>query len=800
MEIIIRFLYNKYMVQGLSSQEASLRLKQYGKNEINIKSQFNALSIFISQFPTFINGILLAGAIFSLIIRNYIDSFLVFSIMVLSSVFGFVQEYNAEKSLEKLKSYIKPRSRVLRDGKEIEISSLEIVPGDIVVLNEGDQVPADGKILSANHLEIDESILTGESLPVSKNDEDMAFSGTTVSKGKSHLLVQKTGMETRFGQVAKTLSTIETDKTPLQKNLSQLGKIISVFAIIFSFSLIPIGLSQNRDLIHLILLSISAAVSAIPEGLPAVITIALAIGTNRMAKKNAIVRKMSSVETLGAVQVILSDKTGTITQNKMSVKEYWIRKKDQLKYLYMAGVIGNTASLVQKNEVDKFEVIGDKTDGSILYWIKKQVDDLKTLTDDGVVTDEFLFDPETKLITSVFEENGKRYIFVRGAPEKVLQISNLSETEKLEIENKFNDNAKNGLRVIGFGYKELKDSTVKERKHLEKEIEFLGFVGIYDPPRDEARQAILDAKAAGIKTVMVTGDNELTALTIAREVGLIEENENVVTGAELDKMSDEELKKIILNTSIFARTKPEDKLRLVTAFKNLGFVVGVTGDGVNDTLALKKADVGIAMGESGTDVAKEASDIVLFDDNFSTLVKAIVEGRTIYNNILKAITYLLSTNLSEICLIFFAAILKMPDPLLPTQILWINLVTDGLPALALASDNKNSSVLREKPRDPKQGILTLPRLSLIASIGLFLSIVLIIIFAFLLNNHSQQIAKTIIFNLLIFSHLILAFLVRGKAIFKLNKLLVLSLVLTIVLQFLITTTSPLKEIFKLGLN
>lgn len=786
------------MEKGLTGKQAEEKLKTSGKNEIEIKKRYSAFSIFLSQFPTFINGILFAGGMFSFIIGNLVDAFFIASILILSAVFGFMQEYNAEKSLEKLKSYVKPLSRVIRNGKEVEIPSSEIVPGDIVLLNEGEHIPADGKIILSHHLEIDESVLTGESIPVAKNSFDLAFSGTLVSKGRGHILIENTGMNTRFGKIADTLSSIEIDKTPLQKSLSSLGKIISAVAILIAFSLIPIGLSQSRNLFDLILLSVSAAVSAIPEGLPAVITIALAIGTKRMAKKNAIVRKMSAVETLGAVQIILSDKTGTLTKNEMAVKEFWIGKKENLKFLLMAGLIGNTASLIQKEEIGKYEIAGDKTDGAVLLWIKKQVDNLKSLTDDGKVIDEFVFDPETKLITSIWEESKKRYVFVRGAPEKILEISSASENEKRGIENGFENFAKQGLRVIAFGYKHQDDKTIKERKHLEKGVEFLGFVGIYDPPREEAIEAIKNAKEAGIKTIMVTGDNEITALTIAKAVGLIEKDEDVITGDELDKMSNEDLEKIILKTSVFARTRPEDKLRLVTLFKKMGFVVGVTGDGVNDALALKKADVGIAMGLTGTDVAKEASDIVLADDNYSTLIRAVLEGRTIYNNILKSITYLLSSNLSEISLIFAAAFLNMPNPLIPTQILWINLVTDGLPALALASDNRDRSILKEKPRDPKQQILTGKRLGFIIIVGFSLSLFLLVVFSSLLQEKSEIFSRTIIFNLLIFSHLTLAFLVRGGSILKFNKLLFTSVFITIILQIIITTTPFFQKIFHLG--
>ncbi len=788
------------MEHGLSSNEARERLGKFGRNEIQAKRSINALSVFFSQFPTLINAVLFTGAVFSALIGNFIDASFIFSILVLSACFSFAQEYNAEKSLEKLKSYTKPVSRVIRNGKEEEVMSAELVPGDIVLLNEGDHVPTDGQIILSHHLEVDESVLTGESIPVVKSNQDLCFSGTLVSKGRGRLLVEKTGMETRFGQIAKSLVDIEIDKTPLQKNLSRLGKVISLMAVAVAFLLIPIGLSQNRDLFELTLLSISVGVAAIPEGLPAVITIALAIGVSKMAKKKAIVRKLSAVETLGAVQVILSDKTGTLTENEMVVKEFWLNKKQDLNLMLKACVIGNTASLIQKGTLDELEIIGDKTDGALLMWAKRKIKNLKSLTDDGKVMDEFVFDPNTKLITSVWNEDSRNYVFVRGAPENVLENCVLNEAKKKILQTKFQSYAKKGLRVIGFGFKHLKGSSFENREMLEEKLEFLGFVGIYDPPRDETKEAVKDAKMAGIRTVMVTGDNELTALTIAKEIGLINKDEHVLTGDELDKISDEDLKKIILETTVFARAKPEDKLRLVTILKEMGFVVGVTGDGVNDALALKKADVGIAMGQTGTDVAKEASDIVLTDDNYSTLIKAVLEGRTIYNNIVKAIMYLLSGNLSEISLILSATLLKLPDPLLPTQILWINLVTDGLPALALASDKKNFSILKEKPRDPREQILTLKRIGLILTIGLSLAAFLLILFSTLLRENSEIFSRTIVFNVLIFSHMALAFLVRGGSILKTNKLLFVSVIITVILQILISTTMPFQGIFKLGLK
>ncbi|MBI2430824.1 MAG: cation-transporting P-type ATPase [Candidatus Levybacteria bacterium] len=791
------------MEQGLITKEAQEKLQQFGKNEIKTKERVSAIGIFLSQFPTAINGLLATAAVFSFILHDALDGAFIFTILLLNGIFGFIQEYRAEKSLEKLKSLVTPLSRVLRDGKEVQIATTDIVPGDIVKLFEGERIPADGKLAKSQHMEVDEAILTGESLPVMKKQNDTVWSGTLVTKGKGNLLVEKTGMETKLGSIAQTLSALEADKTPLETRLTSLGKILSLLAIAIAILLVPIGVSQGKQLFPLILLATSIAIAAIPEGLPAVITIALAIGTNRMAKKHAIVRKMAAIETLGAVQVILVDKTGTLTQNAMVVKKHWIQQGVAKEDLLRACILGNTSSLVEKTDFSAkgrpssgWEIVGDKTDGALLLWAKNQ-DDLDAFKNQGRIVDEYVFDPATKTITTVWEKENKRYVFVRGAPEEILAKSTSSASEKTAITKQFTQYAKEGLRVIGFGTKTI-DNKAQKRTELEKDLTFLGFVGIYDPPREEAKRAVQEAKRAGIQPIMVTGDNDLTALAIAREINLIEENEEIITGDVIDKLSSEELIKLLPKTRIFARAKPEDKLKLVELYKKQGYVVGVTGDGVNDALALKRADVGIAMGEAGTDVAKEASDMVLTDDNFATLVAAIEEGRKIYDNILKSITYLLSGNLSELSLIFFSVLFGMPSPLLPTQVLWINLVTDGLPALALASDAKDPDLLKRQPRDPKSPILTKDRLVFIGVVGFGLSFILLFIFKALLWGFSETFARTITFNLLIVFHMAIAFLVRGGRLFPLNKFLIASIVGTIILQGVITFTPFFQSLFHLG--
>ncbi len=785
------------MEKGLTSKEAQEKLKIFGKNEILSEERVAPLFLFISQFPTFINAILASASILSFIVGNFIDGIFILSVLVINAIFGFFQEYKAEKSLQKLKEYIKTVVRVVRNGKETQIPTAEIVPQDLIVLSEGDRIPADGKITTNKPIEIDESVLTGESIPVVKNKNDMMFLGTLITRGRGLLLIEKTGMETRFGKIAHTLSTLTSEKTPLQKRLDGLGKTITFMVIGICLSLILTGIWQGKEFLPLAILAISVGVASIPEGLPVIVTIALAIGVSRMAKKRAIVRKMASVETLGSVQIILIDKTGTLTQNTQRVRKIWLNGNRALSPLLKACIFGNTASLIQKAGKNSFDIIGSKTDGALLLFATDKLKDIEKVKSMGKVIDEYSFDPDRKTITTVLEENGKNHVFVRGAPEVILQNSREDLKSKKHISSLIEEYARKGLRVIGFGTKLEKHPNL-EREHIEKDLDFLGFVGIYDPPRTEAKQAVEKARLAGIRTIMVTGDNELTALAIAKEVALIDKDEDVVTGEEIEKITDEELKTIILKTRIFARNKPEDKLRLVTILKNMGFVVGVTGDGVNDALALKRADVGIAMGEKGTDVAKEASDIVLTDDNFSTLVRAVEEGRTIYNNITKSITYLISGNLSEIALVFFASLLGMPNPLLPTQILWINIVTDSVPSLALASDNKDHEVLKLKPRNPNAPILSNHRLIFILATGLSLAFILLLVFKLLQGVYSQTLSRTIVFNLLVFSHMGLAFLVRGKSMFKINKMLIIGVLITLVLQVVITITPFFQNIFHLG--
>ncbi len=783
------------MQDGLTTAQAQENLIKYGKNIITSSTTTSAIKIFLSQFATVINAILLVAAIFSFVIHSILDASFIIAIIILNACLGFLQEYKAEKALEKLKAYTSPTARVIRGGKEHEVPASQVVPEDIVILSEGSRIPADGTVQNVVNLEVDEAILTGESLAVAKEAGNEAYLGTLVTKGKAHLLVTKTGMQTKFGKIADTLTTISEEKTPLQKDFDHLGKLLSVIAILVGLMIIPIGIYHHVAFIPLALVAASIGIAAIPEGLPAVITIAFAVGTHRMARQNAIVRKMAAVETLGSIQVVLVDKTGTITQNAMRVKNHWLKNSSDLTWLLKSCILGNTASLIDKAEGDP-EIVGDQTDGALLLWATKH-EHFKNIPT-GEVLDEFVFDTQTKTITTLWKQDDREYVFVRGAPESIVAQSKLSQKEKDELTKHYEASAKQGLRVIGFAMKQEKHLNTKSREHLEQELTFLGFISLYDPPRPEIAEALAKAHTAGIQVCMVTGDNEFTALAIAKEVGLITKDEDVVTGAELEKLSDEELSAILLQTRVFARTRPEQKLRIATLLQRQGLVVGVTGDGVNDALALKKANVGVSMGKTGTDVAKEASDIVLADDNFATLIKAVEEGRMAYKNIVNAILYLLSGNLAEISLVLFATLFNLPFPLLPTQILWINLVTDSLPAIALATGSHDASVLRHKPRDPKARLLTFNRTLVIFIVGLSLAEFLILMFAFLLQTQPEPQARTAVFNGLIYLHLLMVIVLGWHSIKRGNIFMIATILLIALLQVVITYIPFFQNLFKLA--
>lgn len=757
-------------IPGLSTKEVLELQKKYGTNTVETEEKLFIFSLLFSQYKNITTLILFVAAVFSLFIGDRIDATFIFLVLVLNGVFGFIQEYRAHNTLGKLKELVSPIALVIRNSQEVEIDAREVVPGDTVVLREGDKIPADGKLITDVVMEVDEAILTGESIPVEKRNGDKLYSGTFVTQGRGNMSVSSIGFQTKLGKIATELEGTKKPEIPLAKNLSTLSQRLAFAALVLSFGLIPVGLLQGRDLDQTILIAVSVAVALIPEGLGLIVTVALAVGAYRMIKRKAIIRKMASVETLGATNVILSDKTGTLTQNKMEVKKFWLGNKEHMHLFVRCMTLGNTSNLVLKEDGGGYEITGDQTDGALLSFAQSHVPDLSIFQGEGKVVEEKPFDPETKTIEVTWEHNGQKHIFMRGAPESI--IKRIAKPE--HDEHALSTYQKEGLRVIAFAHKKAEDS----------HFSFLGIVGLYDAPRLEAKQAIQEAGEAGIRIVMVTGDNPITAKSIAEELGLIKEGELIMTHEEIEKMSNEELLPLMPKIKIFARMMPSDKLRLVRLYKQTGAIVAVTGDGVNDALALSEAHIGIAMGR-GTAVAKEEADMVITDDNLYTIVKAIEEGRSIYNNVIRAITFLIATNLTEFGLIFFAILFNLPLPLTPTQILWINLIGDSLPAFALATDNKRQNLLKVLPRNAKEQILNWKRLRFILGITLMFSLLLLVLFIASLYTGTKH-ADFLVFNTLVVGEMVIIFIIRG-GIFPLNKFMITSVLITLILQFFAST-------------
>lgn len=701
--------------KGLTTKEAEKRRQQYGPNEIKEREKFTLIKSFINQFNNFLILLLISAAVISWFLNEKLDSIFIFIIVIINALFGLYQEFKAEKAQKALKTLTVTKIRVIRDGKEEEIDNRDLVPGDIVYLEEGTKIPADGMILKSWHLEVNEASLTGESLPIAKSEtsdkENKIYLGTVVVKGSAYAQVTKTGEATRFGQIAKTLTLIKEEPTLLQKKLTLFSKQIGIIGILASLNVFGLSFVQNKTLFESFIFAVSLAVAVVPEGLPAVMTIILAIGVEQMAKKKAIVRKLNAIETLGSITLVATDKTGTLTTNQMNIKKIWVDGKiydvnhppslnsHPFHILLLNGILCSTASLVFKVDHGSFDVIGDPTEGALLLLAKKLNLEPDFVKDNWVIVDQQAFDAKKKLMTVLVEKKDKKekYSFTKGAPESILSLCDkillgkkeavLDETKKTAIKNGFQKLARKGFRILGFGYRDIKQEA----------LTFLGFVAIHDPPRPEVIKAVNKARQAGIKTVMITGDNQLTAEAVGIETGIIKEGEDIITGAQIDQFSDEQLLKILPKTKIFARTSPEHKYRLVKLYQQLGEIVAVTGDGVNDALALKQANVGVAMGITGTDVARETADMIITDDNFATIISAINQGRNIFNHIKNTIKFLLSCNTGEVIYILLAVILRLPL-LTPLQILYINLVTDGLPAISLAFSPSDTGVMNQPPR------------------------------------------------------------------------------------------------------
>lgn len=772
---------------GISSAEAKKRASVHGLNRIEEKKKKSPFLLFLGQFSDFMIAILIIAAVISAFLGEGMDSVAILLIVFLNAVIGFVQEYKAEKAMEKLKEMAEPEGIVIRDSEIKRVPVEEIVPGDLVLVEAGNVVPADVRLLEAYQLKVNEASLTGESVPVEKvtkvlhekhlplgDRKNMLFKGTAVTMGRGKGIVVETGMRTELGRIATMLQEAKEEKTPLQKRLVDLGKKLSIAFLFICAIVFFIGLLRGGEPLILFITAVSLAVAAIPEALPAVITICLAFGAKKMVEENALIRRLPAVETLGSITYICTDKTGTLTVNKMKVEEvFWnkkIYKKDEIKFsgdnsepnsllfFIKIAALSNDASF----QGDKF--LGDPTEIALLQLgldsgIKKE-----EVEREMERVAEIPFDSERKCMTTFHRwRDGKIISITKGAPEVIV-----SKSSKFVVEKEIKDIDRNlltitnermagdGLRVLGFAIREW-DSLPEnfEPEKVENSLTFIGFIGMMDPPREEAFEAVKLCKSAGIKPVMITGDHPLTAKVIAKKLGILEDDYSIITGAKLDALTLEELEERVKRIQVYARVAPEQKLKIVEALQDKGEYVAMTGDGVNDAPSLKKADIGVAMGITGTDVAKEASDMILLDDNFATIVKAIKEGRKIYDNILKFIKYILASNVGEITTIFFAPFLGLPLPLQPIQILWINLVTDGLPGIAFSSEKEEIGIMERPPRNPKESVFSKGLgLSILWS-GLFLGATTLLAqwLAIKFNLHWQ----TITFNVLCLTQLWHAF-------------------------------------------
>ncbi len=803
--------------KGLTKNEAEKRLGLYGYNEIKEKKAVSPIRIFFSQFNSFVVYILVAATIVSILIKEYIDAWVIAAILVVNAVLGFIQEYRAERSVEALKRLTAQKSRVMRDGKIVDIPARELVPGDVIELVAGDIVPADSRIIECYECATQEASLTGESTPVKKtvgvlkentqvaDRKNMVFSGTHVVRGKIWAIVVNTGMKTEIGKIAEMLQHIKPEPTPLQKKLGVLGRRLGVAVIVISVIVFFTGMLAGGDKGEVFMAAVALAVAAIPEGLPAVVTVTLALSVQRMVRRNALIRKLPSVETLGSTTVICSDKTGTLTLNQMTVRKIFVdgtiidvsgegystkgsfsKKTRGLNMLLEIGALCNDARL------EKGVARGDPTEASLLVSAAKF--GLKNLNEKYPRTDEIPFSSEMKRMTTVHKIGNRKVAYMKGAPEVVLGLCNriydkgvirkIGAKDRKHILDTNNSFAGSALRVLGFAFKGVKD------KDLERELVFVGLQGMIDPPRKEAIAAVERCKKAGIKVVMVTGDHQLTANAIAKELGITGRS---LTGEELDRIKD--LDKIVDDVGIYARVNPSHKMDIVKALKRRGHIVAMTGDGVNDAPALKDSNIGIAMGVTGTDVTKEASDMILLDDNFASIVNAVEEGRGIYDNIKKFINYLLSCNLGEVLVIFVASLLGWPLPLLAVQILWMNLLTDGLPALALGLDPASPGIMERPPRKPNEGIMSRNMTISIVAIGILVSIGTLLLFW--KNMFDIGRARTIAFTSLVMLEVVRVQMIRSnyKVGFFSNKYLIAALVSSVLLQLAVLYT-PLRTAFK----
>ncbi|CDG64576.1 MAG: P-type Ca2+ transporter type [Methanobacterium sp.] len=792
-------------LNGLSSSEAQKRLLEHGKNELVEEKKAGPLMIFLEQFKEILIIILIVAAIAAYYVGDTIDAVVILVVVVLNAVVGFIQEYRAEKAMEKLKSLVSTEAVVLRDGQEQKVLAEELTLGDIVLLEEGDKVPADLRIIESYDLLINESAMTGESLPVEKHSrtipadehgtENMAFMDTDVSSGRGKGVVVEIGMDTKIGKIAGMIQE-EEEQTPLQQKIGTLGKTLGLLAVIVCSAVFVLEYLQGLPLVDNFMTAVSLAVAAVPEGLPAILTLTLALGMQRMAKSNAIVRKLLAVETLGSCNVICTDKTGTLTLNQMTVRD--VRVKDPEMVYTIAALCNNATQSEGK-------LLGDPTDASLLVYAAENGYNRKELEKKNPRLLELPLDSTRKRMTTVNQIGNDRYVLVKGAPEVLMQKCSQIEgdnrvcsitDEDIETTMKdLNEMTGKALRVLGFAYRKLgPEEDLEDKESLEKNLVFAGLVGMMDPPREEAKQAIAQAKKAGIKVVMITGDHKDTAVAIAREIELTDNEEIVaLTGSDLDQLSDQEFENMVDDVRVYARVFPEHKVRIVETLKKKGHIASMTGDGVNDAPALKKAAIGVAMG-SGTDVAKESADMLLQDDNFATIVQAVREGRTIFDNIRRFVQFQLSTNIGAIITITSSSILGLPIPFNPIQILWINIIMDGPPAQSLGVEPPEKGVMERPPL--KEEIIPRKNLIKIVTAGIVMTVGTLALYSYLLSTGTElNRAMTMAFTVFVMYQIFNVFNCRSDGGFS-NKILFIAVGASFLLQLAVIYLPFLQGIFR----
>lgn len=716
-------IQEREFTRGLTTREAEKRIQTYGYNELKHKKNKSAILIFLSQFNDFIVWVLIVATVISGIMGDKADAVTILIIVFVNAILGFVQEFKTEKSLEALQELAAPTCKVIRDGSLKVITSRELTLGDVVVVDAGDRIPADGKFIDASNMVVDESLLTGESVGVSKDttkDKNQGYMGTIILKGRGMILIDAIGMNTEMGKIANLLDNIEEERSPLKERLNSLGKILVIACLVICAVVTILGIIRGNDITEMFLLGVSLAVAAIPEGLAAIVTVALALGVNRMLKRNALVRRLPAVETLGCTSVICSDKTGTLTQNKMTVKEIFINGRiyeldrelpSNYEMLKKAFVYCNDTNYdYNVSKVEK-ALMGDPTETALISAFFKDVKEMKNFVEKAKRVYDIPFDSTRKMMTVIMNEDNCETCYMKGAPERVINKCNyilengrvkpMTMAKKKQICSYIDIMSNKALRCIAAAYKK---EDIKKSEDVENNLIFIGVAGSMDPPRPEVKEAVMKCKLAGIKPVMITGDHKNTALAIAKSINICNSDDQGLSGEELEKISDDDLEEAVKKVRVFARVSPNHKLRIVKAFKKNNNIVAMTGDGVNDAPAIKEADIGIAMGISGTDVTKEAAAMILTDDNFATIVSAVEEGRIIYDNIRKFIRYLLSCNLGEVLTMFLASVFYLPNPLTPIQILFVNLATDGLPAIALGVDPPDKDIMMQQPRTKSEGI------------------------------------------------------------------------------------------------